>query len=257
MIRRPPRSTLFPYTTLFRSGTVDNTATVTTSNDGSGQDEASVVVNCGQNSGSKHAGAPATTSGRQPAFTCKLTNSGAGIARNVTGNDTLPTNPGTSWSIDAAHSDSGWSITAGALGYGPHDLAPGQSVHVHVVSQTSKDSCGTVDNTATVTTSTDGSNEATASVGVDCPDIKIVKTADAGTINAGEAAAFTIVVSNIGAGLAHNVTVNDPLPAGISWSEDSADCSIASGVLSCSFGDLAPEASRTVHVTGPTAPANC
>src|SRR5436305_10632835 len=62
------------------------------------------------------------SAGDQIGFTITLTNSGAGIARNVTGNDTLPSNPGTSWSIDAAHSDSGWSITAGALGYGPHDL---------------------------------------------------------------------------------------------------------------------------------------
>src|SRR5687767_15374564 len=28
MIRRPPRSTLFPYTTLFRSGNIDSLATV-------------------------------------------------------------------------------------------------------------------------------------------------------------------------------------------------------------------------------------
>jgi uncharacterized repeat protein (TIGR01451 family) len=238
-------------------GTVDNTATVSTTNDGSGQDEASVVVNCGDISISKVADAATVSAGDQIGFTITLTNSGTGIARGVTANDTLPTDPGTSWSIDAANSDSGWSIAAGALGYGPQDLAPGASVHVHIVSTTSKASCGTVDNTATVSTTNDGSDEASASVGVDCPDIKIVKTADAGTINAGDTAAFTIVVSNIGGGVAHNVTVNDPLPAGVSWSEDSADCSIASGVLSCSFGDLAAQASRTVHITGPTAPANC
>src|SRR5436305_1738296 len=63
VIRRPPRSTLFPYTTLFRSGD-------------------------------------------QIGFTITLTNSGAGIARNVTANDTLPANAGTSWSIDAANSRS-------------------------------------------------------------------------------------------------------------------------------------------------------
>src|SRR5436305_12194622 len=88
------------------------------------------------------------SAGDQIGFTITLTNSGAGIARNVTGNDTLPSNPGTSWSIDAAHSDSGWSITAGALGYGPHDLAPEIGRASCRESQDSQDSCGTVDNKA-------------------------------------------------------------------------------------------------------------
>src|SRR5205814_1725970 len=129
-------------------GTVDNTATVTTSNAGSGQHKPSVFGNCGQISISKLADAATVSAGDQIGFTITLTNSGAGIARNVTGNDTLPTNPGTSWSIDAAHSDSGCSITAAALAYSSplplHDALP----ILHVVSQTSKDSCGTVDNTA-------------------------------------------------------------------------------------------------------------
>src|SRR5436305_11788070 len=153
------------------------------------------------------------SAGDQIGFTITLTNSGAGIARNVTGNDTLPSNPGTSWSIDAAHSDSGWSITAGALGYGPHDLAPGQSVHVHVVSQTSKDSCGTVDNTATVTTSNDGSGQDDASVGVNCAQISISKLADAATVSAGDQIAFTITLTNSGAGIARYATDNDTLPS--------------------------------------------
>src|SRR5437016_14458150 len=76
------------------------------------QPSASTTVNCAQISISKLADAATVSAGDQIGFTITLTNSGAGIARNVTGNDTLPTNPGTRWSIDAAHSDSGWSITA-------------------------------------------------------------------------------------------------------------------------------------------------
>ena len=33
--------------------------------------------------------------------------------------DTLPTDAGTSWTIDAANSDPGFSIANGVLGYGP------------------------------------------------------------------------------------------------------------------------------------------
>src|SRR5205085_2238439 len=114
-----------------KGGTVDNTATVSTNNDGSGQDDASVVVNCGQISISKLADAATVSAGDQIGFTITLTNSGAGIARNVTGNDTLADNAIRSWSVTAVQTCALWFFTAGALGYGPHDLAPGQSVHVH------------------------------------------------------------------------------------------------------------------------------
>jgi uncharacterized repeat protein (TIGR01451 family) len=100
-------------------------------------------------------------------------------------------------------------------------------------------------------------NHDSASVAVNCPDVKVVKTANDGRINAGENAAFTIVVSNVGSGTAHGVTLSDPLPDGVTWSEDSEQCSISSGTLSCSFGDLAPEGTRTIHVSGATSPANC
>src|SRR4029453_17026543 len=86
---------------------------------------------------------------------------------------------------------------------------------------------------------------------------QVVKTADRGTIDAGDTAAFTIVVTNNGPGTAKSVTLSDPLPAGIAWQEDSADCSIANGTLSCQFGNLVAGASRTVHVTGQTDPADC
>ena len=93
------------------------------------------------------------------------------------------------------------------------------------------------------------------------PALQITKTADAGTVNAGSNIGFTVTVSNTGTGVAQGVTLSDPLPAGsgISWSEspDNPDCTISSGSLSCSFGDLAAGASRTVHVTSPTTAASC
>src|SRR5437870_10055472 len=55
------------------------------------------------------------------------------------------------------------------------------------------------------------------------PNISVTKTADQGTINAGDTAAFTIVVTNNGPGTANNVTLNDPLPAGVAWSISPAD----------------------------------
>ena len=62
-----------------------------------------------------------------------------------------------------------------------------------------------------------------------CPDVSVVKTPDAGTVNAGDNAVFTMVVTNAGPGSATNVTLSDPLPAGYVWTlggADKASCSI-------------------------------
>ena len=173
----------------------------------------------------------------------------------------MPSNAGLSWSIDAANSDAGCAIAAGVLTCNWGDLAAGASKSVHITSPTTAASCATINNTATVTTTNDGSDSDSGSVVVQCPDIAIVKTADAATFQAGEAIGFTITVSNAGPGAATGVTVSDTLPAtaGLSWSEspDSPDCSIAGGVLSCEYGTLAAGASRSVHITSPTTAASC
>jgi uncharacterized repeat protein (TIGR01451 family) len=88
-------------------------------------------------------------------------------------------------------------------------------------------------------------------------DFIMSKTPDNATYNVGDNISFQIQFTNPGPGTARNVTLNDPLPAGVAWSEDSDDCSNASGALTCSFGDLAPESARTVHISGATTPADC
>src|SRR5437764_941590 len=105
-----------------------------------------------------------------------------------------------------------------------HVLAPGQSVHVHVVSQTSKDSCGTVDNTATVTTSNDGSGQDRSEERRVGKQITISKLADEETVTAGDQIGLPITLNNSGTGIARNVTGNDTLPSnpGTSWSIDVA-----------------------------------
>ena len=53
-------------------------------------------------------------------------------------------------------------------------------------------------------------------------DIKILKTADASSVNAGDPIGFTITVWNAGAGDAAGVKLNDTLPtnAGLYWTID-------------------------------------
>jgi uncharacterized repeat protein (TIGR01451 family) len=243
-------------------GALSNTAIVSASNEAADSDTnnsatATINVNCPTISIAKTADQGTVSAGDAIGFTVTVTNSGAGTASGVTVNDTLPSDPGLNWTIDAPGSDSGCSIAAGKLTCNFGTLATGASKHVHITSPTTAATCGTVNNTASVTTTNDGSDTDGASVTVDCPNITVLKTADKGTIDAGDTAAFTIVVTNEGPGTAKGVTLTDTLPPGIVWSEDSPSCSIVAGVLSCSFGDLADGATRTVHVTGATDAADC
>src|SRR5204863_4843618 len=98
-----------------------------------------------------------------------------------------------------------------------------------------------------VTTSNDGSGQASASTTVNCGNIGITKTADAPSVSAGDQIGFVITATNTGAGETRGVTVTDTLPikTGVSWSIDGANsdsgCSISGGVLTCNFGTRSEE----------------
>ena len=200
-------------------------------------------------------------------FTVTVSNTGTGPAFGVAVTDTLPTTPGTAWAIDTANSSSGWTLTNGVLAYGGSStsLAAGASVHVHVTSPTTQASCGTVSNTASLTSTNDGTGQSSASVAVNCANVTITKAADASTANAGGQIGFTVTVNNTGAGTAYGVTVKDTLPGdpGTTWSIDTANSSsgwsLSNGVLAYggSSTNLAAGASAKVHVTSPTTEATC
>jgi uncharacterized repeat protein (TIGR01451 family) len=151
-------------TTSADCGQIDNTATVTTSNDGQDSSSASVDVNCPEIDVLKTADDDSVSAGDQIGFTVTLTNTGSGEAQGLAFSDPLPA--GLAWSIDPA--SAGWSIVGGNLVYSPSTLAASASSSVHVVATTTSADCGTIDNTATVTTSNDGQDSSSASIDVDC-----------------------------------------------------------------------------------------
>jgi uncharacterized repeat protein (TIGR01451 family)/fimbrial isopeptide formation D2 family protein len=170
---------------------------------------ATQTVNCGAISLAKTADAASVASGSPIGFLITATNSGAGTATAVTVSDTLPTTSGTSWTIDAAASDTGCSITTGTLTCNFGDLGSKASKHVHLTSPTTLASCSTINNTATVRTGNDGTSTATASVTVNCPPppalggIQVTKYNDAnrnGARDAGEAGlqGFVFTVKSFG-----------------------------------------------------------
>jgi uncharacterized repeat protein (TIGR01451 family) len=255
------------HTTGDSCGTYDNTASFTSTNGGTGSDTATITVNCPDVTITKTADAASVSAGDDIGFTVTLSNTGAGDATGVSISDALPGGTGVDWSIDSNTPASSCSITGAAptqtLSCGPATVASGGSITVHVTSHTTGDSCGTYDNTASFTTTNDGTGNASASTTVDCPDVFVTKTADAPLVEGGDTIGFLITVGNNGPGTANGVTLTDTLPTngGLAWSIDLIDgqapgseppCSITDGVLTCDFGSLESGASHTVHITSPT-----
>jgi fimbrial isopeptide formation D2 family protein/uncharacterized repeat protein (TIGR01451 family) len=156
--------------------------------------------------------------GQQIGFVITVTNGGEGIARDVEVVDVLP--PNLNWSIEG--DANGFAIVEGTLFFGPADLAAGASISVHIVADTDFTDCGVIDNTAAVTTSNDGADEATDSTSVRCPDIDIDKTSDDadGIVGKGQTVTYTIDVSVV-EGPVTDAVLTDALPEGQTYVDGS------------------------------------
>jgi uncharacterized repeat protein (TIGR01451 family) len=97
-------------------------------------------------------------------------------------------------------------------------------------------------------------------------DVRVLKTPDAGTANAGDTISFSMNVKNIGNASADNVTLSDNLPnTALNWSITSQPAgdpcaitgAVGSQVLACNFGTLAVDAERVVTISSPTTAASC
>jgi uncharacterized repeat protein (TIGR01451 family) len=212
----------------------------------------------------KVADEPSVFEGSQIGFTVELANDGDAQATGLTFIDTLPSGTGVSWSIES--SDPGWSIVGSApqtLQYTPTTLNGGTATQVHVVSNTTSDSCGTYTNTASFTSANGGSGSASDSTIVSC--ITIAKTADAPSVSAGSQIGFTVALNNASSTVtATGVTVTDPLPSG-----DGVDWSLAAPVSGWSLsgsppnetltfsGNLSPGPPSQVHVISGTGSQSC
>ena len=254
-------------------GTLHNSVVVSATNEDTANDQfpneasADITVNCPTIVITKTADKATISAGDPIGFTITVTNTGAGNATGVHVTDTLPA--GITWTADAPTGTAAATcgIAAGILTCDSALMASGTSFSVHIHGVTSAANCGEVLNTAVVTTGNDGGDQDSSTVTVECPDVTVEKTPDSGTVNAGQNAVFTIVVSNsdaAGTGTARNVTLSDPLPAGYVWTLggiDAGDCSIDTApspdLLTCNFGDLAPGESRSITLTAPTTGQNC
>jgi uncharacterized repeat protein (TIGR01451 family) len=258
--------TLKSPTTTETCGTISNTAQLSASGGtvvtGSPAGPVTIRVNCPTLQLEKTAALSEVNAGDVVSYTIAVTNGGSAPASNVKISDDLPTNAGLSWAIDPANSNC--SIAAGKLSCSFPTLAAGAAVSVTLKSPTTAATCGTISNTASASATgitVSGSPAGPVTIKVNCPTIKLEKTAQAASVNAGTDVAYTIAVRNDGPGVASGVVLSDDLPknAGLTWSMDPANsaCSITDGKLSCTFETLAANTTVSVTLKSPTTTATC
>jgi uncharacterized repeat protein (TIGR01451 family) len=96
-------------------------------------------------------------------------------------------------------------------------------------------------------------------VAVGQPILSLTKVPTPAAIRAGDTAAFLYILQNVGNVTATGVTLTDPLPGGLAWTEGSTACSIdpSTKVLSCSLSSLPPSGTLSLTASAGTVRGDC
>ncbi len=154
-------------TSFVNCGVYDNTATFTTTNDGTGTANAQEACQRSDVHLTKTADHESPVNpGEAIGFTVTLHNNGPGRATGAAINDPLPggTFGTVTWSESPDNPDCSITGNPGSqvLACGPKTLLAGEEISVHLTATTSPVNCGVYDNTATFSTTNDGSGPASA-----------------------------------------------------------------------------------------------
>jgi uncharacterized repeat protein (TIGR01451 family) len=188
--------------------------------------------------------------GEDVTWTLTVTNKGPSTSIGETVTDTLPAEV-TFASASAGCSEAGGTVTC-AVG----ELAAGASKTFTITGQvaSSLDKC--LRNTGTVTGQFDpdsSNNTSTICTPIEGrSNLSITKTASSATVAAGGQVMYTLVVRNNGPSDDPNVSVSDPLPAGlalVSAAPSQGTCTTTNNVVSCELGALKDRGSAQVLVT--------
>ena len=238
-----------------------NKATVKGSNFADKDDTATITCQTADIKIVKSAEDATIDAGDQAKFSITVTNDGPGLAKGVKLSDPLPA--GLTWTVGGTNTaDCVDPVVGNIVDCSFGDLAAGQSRTITLTATTSETACTEYVNKATVKGSNFADKDDTATITCQTADIKIVKSAEDATIDAGDQAKFSITVTNDGPGLAKGVKLSDPLPAGLTWTvggTNAADCvdPVVGNIVDCSFGDLAAGQSRTITLTATTSETAC
>ncbi|MFL5737671.1 MAG: hypothetical protein ACJ76P_10065 [Actinomycetota bacterium] len=190
------------------------------------------------------------TAGNNETYTLHVANAGPSTAHNTTVTDPLPA--GTSF----VSADNGGTNSAGTVTWNLGDLASGASTDLQLVVKVNASRTTNISNTATVATSTtdasNANNSATQATTVNTSaDVSISKSDSPDPVNAGQSLQYTLNVGNAGPSDAQNVSVSDPLPAGVSYvsaTPSQGSCSQAAGTVTCSLGSVAAGATPSITI---------
>ncbi len=192
------------------------------------------------------------TAGELVIYTLEAGNAGPSDADGVTITDTPPAG----LIFDPLNSSANCVDNAGTIECNLGLIAPGGTDSVNLaftVDAAAPD--GTVTNSATVTSDEDAVGVvATEDTTIERrADTAVVKTASPEPVVPGTPITYTFVVSNNGPSTATNTQLVDVLPSSLAFvSVDDANCShdgaLAGGTLTCTLGDLAPDAEVTIVV---------
>ncbi|HET7029764.1 MAG TPA: DUF11 domain-containing protein [Candidatus Limnocylindrales bacterium] len=240
-------------TTAADCGTVDNTGSIDSGNDGSGEASDSVDVLCPDVLVQKSAAADQIRVGDTASFTITVSNIGKGVAKDVVLTDPLP--GGLTWTIDPAVQ--GCSITSGTLTCNLGDLDPTDSVSITVTADTDGltgegGGCVNLPNTASAEADNEGSNvlannQASADIDVcnsvltiaksvlDVNDAAPVNDPDLGVPGAEIGDVVTFSLHYTGGGLLENAFIVDVLPVGEDYVAGSASSNADFGFTSATL----------------------
>lgn len=179
-------------------------------------------------------------------YEVNVTNGGPDTATGVTLVDTLPA--GATFVSASASCTHGGGVVTCELG----SIAPDASAEVAIVVRA--EAAGVLVNSASASGDQQDpylpNNVDTAETLVlaRAAGLSLEKVGAPSTLVVGEHVTFDLRVANAGPTSARNVTINDTLPAGLSFVSASASCSAVGQQVTCQLGTLAVGANRTVSI---------
>ena len=161
--------------------------------------------------------------GQTITYSVKLSNLGVGVANNIVISDTIPAglifltvtgSPVGSWLYDSSARVCKWTV--------PSILASTNTTLQFTAKVNKNTSNTSILNTAVITShdqvDINGANDkSSVSVTVNTIDISLTKTVNDATPDEGQTLTYSIKLSNLGVGVANNITITDTIPAGLSF----------------------------------------